>query len=146
MPKKQSERQVSAEVAQLRDRLILTVRFIEKRQEFPSAPHLRAIVDAAAAKGDLRALRLIVKEVDAMALSLDPAERERLELLLESQLGVNRDVERARLRAKVTDALQRGTISSEKERRRLEEYADMLEITNGDPAEIAAVRRLVRMA
>jgi hypothetical protein len=39
--------------------------------------------------------------------------------------------------------LARGTIASEKERRRLEEYADMLEATDGDPGEIAAVRRLL---
>jgi hypothetical protein len=127
----------------LRDRLVLTVQFIENAQDFPSGSELRAIVENVTSKGDLRSLRLLAREIDSMTTSLAPHEREGLEAHLASRLGVDSQAERADLRRRMEAVLARGTIASEKERRRLEEYADMLEATDGDPGEIAAVRRLL---
>jgi hypothetical protein len=45
----------------LRDRLVLTVQFIENAQDFPSGSELRAIVENVTSKGDLRSLRLLAR-------------------------------------------------------------------------------------
>jgi hypothetical protein len=143
MPKKLSLEDEST-LQTLKERLLLTIRFIEDVQDFPSGAELRNIVESAAAKRDLRSLRLMSREVDAMTLSLAPHEGDGLEALLRQRLGVDRDAERAEWARHVAAAIKRGTVASEKERRRLEDYAEMLEATGGDPAEIDAVRRLLR--
>jgi hypothetical protein len=89
-------------------------------------------------------MRVLAREIDKMTIALAPHEREGLEALLQQRLGVDKDAERAELRRQVTTALERGAVASEKERRRLEEYVEMLEATGGDPAEIAAVTELLR--
>ena len=104
---------------------------------------MRAIVEDAATRQDLRTLRLIGREVDAMTIALAPHERDGLEAILRDRFGVDADAERAELKRRVAAVIARGTVASEKERRRLEDYAEMLEATGGDPAEIEAVRRLV---
>ena len=128
----------------LRDRLLLTIQFIESVEDFPSGSQLRALVEGAAAKGDLRTLRLLAREVDQMTIALQSDQRDGLEAILRQKLGVDKDRERAELRREVARVIERGTVASEKERRRLEDYAELLEATGGDEAEIAAVRRLVR--
>ena len=143
MPKKLSPEHESA-LQTLKERLLLTVRFIEDVQDFPSGADLRNIVESAAAKRDLRSLRLMSRDVDAMTLSLAPHERDGLEALLRQRLGVDKEAERAEWARDVAAAIKRGTVASEKERRRLEDYVEMLEATGGDPAEIDAVRRLLR--
>ena len=79
-----------------------------------------------------------------MTIALAPQERDGLVALLLSRLGVNKEAERADLRRQVAKVLTRGSVASEKERRRLEEYAEMLEVTGGDPAEVESVRQLIR--
>jgi hypothetical protein len=133
-----------AAIAALRDRLMLTLQFMERAQDFPSGPKMREIVVRAAEQGDYRNLRLMAKEVDAMTIALAPHERDGLEALLSSRLGIDKDAERDEMRRKVAVALQRGTVASEKERRRLEEYVEMLEASGDAPAEAAAVKRLLR--
>ena len=128
----------------LSERMLLTIRFIEDAQEFPSGAPMRSIIESATAKRDLRTLRLISKEIDGMALGLAPHEREGLEAVLKQRLGVDKDAERVELSRQVSVAIKRGTVASEKERRRLEDYVETLEATSGDPAEIEAVRRLLR--
>jgi hypothetical protein len=101
------------------------------------------IVEGAARKGDLRTLRLMGKEIDAMTVALQPHQRDGLEALLLARLGVDKDLEREELRQQVAAVVARGIIASERERRRLESYAEMLEATGGDPGEVRAVRRLI---
>ena len=141
MAKERSER---PGLESLRDRLLLTLQFIEGVQEFPSGPQLRRIVEDAAQRGDARALRLLVREVSGFTTALAPHQRDGLEALLQSRLGVDTDGERAELRRQAAIALHRGRVQSEKERRRLEDYAEMLEATGGDPSEIAGIRRLLQ--
>jgi hypothetical protein len=81
-----------------------------------------------------------------MTIGLAPQQRDGLDALLRQRLGVDKDQERSELRERIAQVLRRGTIASEKERRRLEEYADSLEATGGNPAEVAAVRDLLRRA
>jgi hypothetical protein len=133
-----------AALAALRDRLVLTLSFFENAQDFPTGKQLRDLVESTAARGSLRDMRLLAREIDGMTIALAPHERDGLEALLQQRLGVDAEAERAELRRKMAVVLQRGTIASEKERRRMEEYADLLEATSGDPAEIAAVRRLLQ--
>lgn len=133
-----------AAVNLLRQRLVLTIQYIEDVQDFPSGKDMQGLVVSAAGRGDLRTLRLVAKEIDAMTVTLAPHEREELEELLLSRLGVDKHLERAEMRRKVAEVLQRGTIATEKERRRLEDYVEMLEATRGDPTEIEAVQQLLR--
>jgi hypothetical protein len=133
-----------ATLSALRERLLLTLAFFENAQEFPSGRRFRDLVESAAAAESLRDMRVLAREIDKMTIALAPHEREGLEALLQQRLGVDKDAERAELRRQVTTALERGAVASEKERRRLEEYVEMLEATGGDPAEIAAVTELLR--
>ena len=128
----------------LRDRLLLTIRFIENAQDFPSGQQLREIVEVSAAKGDLRTLRLIAREIDDMMIALAPHERDGLEALLLSRFGIDKDSEREELGRWAASILERGTIRSEKERRRLEDYVEQLTATGGDPAQIQAVTSLLQ--
>lgn len=143
MAKKKLDQEDTVLVAGLRSRMLLILHFIEDRHDFPIGPQMREVVETAARRGDLRTLRLAAKEIDDMTIALTSHERDGLEALLFSELGVDMDFERAQLRQAVARVLHRGRISSEKERRRLEDYAEMLEATGGDSAEIAAVRQLV---
>jgi hypothetical protein len=143
MTKKKLTPEEEAAVQALRDRLVMTIRFFEDAQDFPSGAQMRTIVEDAAARRDLRALRLIGREIDAMTIALAPHERDGLEAILRERFGVDKDVERAELKQQIAAVIARGTVASEKERRRLEDYAEMLEATGGDRAEIEAVRRLV---
>jgi hypothetical protein len=135
-----------AGIALLRERLILTIRFIENAEDFPSGPGIRQIVQTAAQKRDLSTLRLMAKDVDAMALALPTQEREGLEALLREKLGVDKEEERVEMHRRMADVLKRGTIASEKERRRLEDYAELLEATDGSRELIQAVRQLLENA
>jgi hypothetical protein len=128
----------------LKDRVLLTIEFIESVQDFPSAAALRSVIETSAAKHDLRSLKLISRDIDAMTIALAPHERDGLEAILKQRLGVDKDAERAELARQVAVAIARGAVASEKERQRLEAYAEMLEATGGDPDELKAVRKLIR--
>jgi len=128
----------------LRDRTLLVIEFIERIQDFPTGAALRGVVQSATAKHDLRSMKLIARDIDAMTVALAPHERDGLEAILMERLGVDKEAERAGLARQVAAAISRGSVASEKERRRLEEYAEMLNATGGDPAELDAVRRLIR--
>jgi hypothetical protein len=127
----------------LRIQSMLTLQFIEAAHEFPSGERFRKAVEDDVENGDLRMLRLLSREIDAITLALPPNEREGLEAILRNRLGVDKDAQRAELRHRIAGIIVRGTIASEKERRHLEDYLEMLEATGGDPSEIAAVRRLI---
>lgn len=127
----------------LRNRILLTLEFVENAQGFRYGQGVREATESAFQKRSLRAMRVIAREIDAMTLGLAPDQRDGLEALLRQRLGVDKDAERLELKEGIAEVLRRGTIASEKERRRLEDYADRLEATGGDPAEAAAVRRLL---
>ena len=142
--KKRLNAEDQATLQALRDRLLCTIQFMENAQEFPTGAQLRVLIEGAAEKGDLRSLRVMTREVDQMTVALQPDQRDGLEALLQQKLGIDKEQERGALRIELAKVLRRGTVASEKERRRLEDYAEMLEATGGDQAEIDAVRRLVR--
>jgi hypothetical protein len=143
MAKRRLTPEEETRVEAIRARVQATVGFIETVQDFPAAGTIREVAENAGRRGDLRSLRLLEREVDAMAIALSPDEREKLDALLLDRLGVDKDAERRKNRQNVAAILARGTIGSERERRRLEEYADLLEATGGDTSEILAVRRLL---
>jgi hypothetical protein len=124
-------------------RLTLTIKYIESVEEFPSGKGILSVIDRATKKNDLRTLRLLTKEIDSMSLALSPARRRELEQLLHTELGVSLEEEKADLHGAVAKVLARGTIAGEKERRRLQEYVEMLEATGGDLDVATAVRRLL---
>ena len=88
----------------------------------------------------------MARETDQMTIALTPDQRDGLEALLRTRLGIDKDAERERLRERVAETIKRGSVASEKERRRLEDYAEMLEATGGDPKEIEMVRHLISTA
>lgn len=143
MTKKQLRSEDEIATSALRDRLLLTIRFFEDAEEFPSGEQMRDLVESAAAKGDLRTLRLMSREIDAMSIALAPHKRDGLEAILRQRFGIDKEKERAALGEQIAKIIARGTIASKKERRRLEDCAEMLEATGGDRAEIDAVRRLL---
>lgn len=143
MTKKKLSPEEEAAIRALRDRLVMTIRYFENAQEFPSGAQMRAIVEDAAARQDRRTLRLLGREVENMTIALAPHQRDGLETMLHDRLGINQEAERAELKRQIAAVIARGTVRSEKERRRLEDYAETLEVTGGDPAEIEAVRRLL---
>lgn len=136
-----SEKQ--AELDRLRDRIVITLEFVASREDFPNVGDFKSLAEGAHARGDLRALQIIARDLDKATIGLMSHDRDGLEAILQQRLGIDKNAERAELQQQVAIALKRGTIAGEKERRRLEDYAEMLEATGGDPAEIAAVRRLV---
>ena len=141
---KKLSRDDQAVLKSLVERMLTTIQFIQNVQSFPSGTELRSIIEQAASADDLRTIRLINREIDAMTLALALNEREGLEALLLQRVGVDKDAERGEWRRSVVTAIKRGTVASEKERRHLEDYAEMLEATGGDPAEIAAVNHLLQ--
>lgn len=130
----------------LRDRILLTLRFVENAQGFKYGQGVREATNAAFVKQSLRSMKLIAREIDAMTIGLTSDERDGLDALLSDRLGVDKADERVRQSQQVAAVLRRGSIASEKERRRLEDYADMLEATGGDLAEAERVRTLLREA
>jgi hypothetical protein len=141
---KKLDERAQADLSSLRDRVLLSLQFMDEAEDLgPLADQIRRTVESTCAKQDLRAMRLIARDVDALTNALPPYQRDGLEALLNRRLGVDKDAERLEASRHVAALLQRGTIQSEKERRRLEEYVEMLETTGGDPAEVDAVRRLL---
>jgi hypothetical protein len=128
----------------LGQRMLLSIEFAENAQDFPGAKDLRAIVAAAIANHDLRTARLLNREVNDLMIGLAAHERDGLEALLRQRLGIDVEQERSNSRHQISQILKRGSIASEKERRRLEDYVESLEAAGADEAEIAAIRLLLR--
>jgi hypothetical protein len=144
MAKRKLKPEEEAELKTLADRLLLTISFIENVQDFPSAPAERELIETARQRGDLRSLRLMLPDTQEMVSTLEPHEREGLEAMLQERLGVDSDTEREIARRQVSQAIKRGTIASEKERRRLERYLEALQASRGDAHEISALKRLLK--
>lgn len=129
-----------AALLELRKRADLTIDFFERAQGLDTAARWRGIVESAFVGQSLRKMRLIVRELDAMTIGLAPHERDGLEALLQQRLGVIKEEERKEVAKQVAAILTRGTIQSERERRRLEDYAEMVEAIGDNPGEVARVR------
>ena len=128
----------------LRDRIVLTLEFINETEDSGIiGQKLRTKTDLAFEKGNLRGMRLMAREIDSFTVAMAAHQRDGLEAILKARLGVDKDYERSKLRLKVAAVIKRGSISSEKERRRLEDYLEMLEATGGDATEAEAVRMLL---
>ena len=104
---------------------------------------MREIVEGAMRESRVRTLRLIARDVEEMVLTLAPHEREGLEAILKAKLGYDSDLAWNQSREAVLNAVKRGRVDSEKERRRLERYAEVLEAKGGDTTELAALRSLL---
>lgn len=136
--------QKRTDVESLRSRMLAIVAFIEEVQEFAAGRDLRQLIEAEAAKGHLRELRLLSREVDAMANTLEPAEQDALHAMLQRQLGIDRAPERA-ARARWADTIvARGSVRSARERMRLEHYLEELTATGGDPRRLQAIASVLR--
>lgn len=128
----------------LTERLLTIVQFIEDTRESVFIPQVRKIVESLAAKGELRRMRIVARDIDAMTLALAPHEREGLEAILQHRLGIDKEAERTELSRLAAVAIKRGQVASEKERRRLERYVEMLQAIGGNRAELEAVENLLR--
>ena len=125
-------------------RLLLTIQFIEDRYgPIGMSSAYRAMIQQAMDHGDRRQLKLLSADTAEMATGLTRDEREGLEAVLKHELGVDAEAERAELSRQVAKSIARGHIASEKERLRLMRYLEALELTDGDPSEVAAVRALL---
>jgi hypothetical protein len=145
MTKKKLNPEAEKEVSALRERLVLTLRFIQEAgDDFPNCDQWLELVDNAATNGELRTLRLLVREVNELVATLTRDQMNDLRALLQARLGVDMDAERRDLQLQIARALKRGTIASEKERRRLEEYVEMLEVNGGNQAQIEKIEQLLR--
>lgn len=142
MAKKRSL-EAEGEVRSLQRRLTLTLQFMENAQDFPSGRHIRAIVDSAAKRNDLKTLGLVARDLDAMTSALSADQRDGLNALLSSRLGIDAEAERAAAIQGAVEAVRRGTIRSEKERQHLEQWAELLKSTGDDPATLSSLRRLL---
>lgn len=133
----------AAEVPRLHHRIITTLRFIEEAGPFRYGDRFREVTERAVARNDLRGLRQVVREVEALTIALPKDKRAALSAALTEVVGDEREAERVRQLELVEMALARGTVASEKERKRLELYLDELEADNEDPNKIAALRALL---
>jgi hypothetical protein len=144
MAKKEPTRDEMRQAHSMGRRLLLTMQFIEDRYgPIGMSSEYRAMIQQAMDQGNRRDLRLLSTDFTEMATGLTRDEREGLEAVLRRDLGVDVDAERAELSRQVARSVARGRIASEKERLRLVHYVETLERTDGDPAELAAVRALL---
>lgn len=135
----------AAQLLELRDRILLTVEFLDNHEGLGEFG--QALCEAARtnfAKGDLRSMRLIARQVDAFTIGLPAPQLEGLDAILRERLCIDKDTERRQTRAFMASILERGTIASEKQRRKVEDYLEGLQANNGDPAEIEAIKRLLQ--
>lgn len=144
MTKKQLSLEDQHALGALTKRLLTIVQFIEDTQESVFAPQLRKVVESLAARGELRRMRIIARDIDAMTVALAPHQREGLEAILQHRLGIDKEAERAEMSRLAAVAIKRGRVAGEKERRRLERYVEMLEAIGGDRTELEAVEDLLR--
>jgi hypothetical protein len=136
--------QKRTDVEALRSRMLAIVAFIEEVQEFEAGRDLRRLIQAEAANGHLRVLRLLSREVDAMTNTLEPAQREALHAMLQRQLGIDLAPERA-ARARWADTIvARGSVRSARERMRLEHYLEELTATGADPHRVQTIASVLR--
>ena len=130
-------------LAALRGRLLAIVAFIERAQDFPSGPDWRTLIESTYAKHDVRSMRLIEREIAQMLVGLSQHQRDGLDAVLAARFDDAGEWTRSRRSANVASALRRGSVASEKERRNLEDYAELLEATGEDPETAVALRRLL---
>lgn len=129
----------------LRERALAILNFIESADSLGSFDlDFRAIVEQSASSGNVRRLRLLMREIEGLALALPLHKQDGLDALLHQALGVDRDAEREEALAQVRTILKRGVISSEKQRKHLEDFLDGLQPGEEVSPEAIAVAALLR--
>ncbi len=128
---------------ELGERLLLSLTFIERVQDFPSGAQFRGIVQAEMDRGRLRALQLVSRDVEEMILTLTPSERDGLDALLQARIGVETESTWRTEQEAIRGAIAAGRIRDEHERQRIERYVEALEVRGGDAVEITAARNLL---
>ena len=138
----QSERRQQAQA--LGERLMLTIEFIERVQDFPSGSQLREIVRSEMQRGRLAALRMLERDVAEMTLTLAPHERDGLEALLRQRSGYDADAAWLAEQTAAKLSIAAGRVRSEKERQRLERYLEALVVRGEHQDEASAIEALLR--
>jgi hypothetical protein len=130
----------------LRNRIILTLDFMANIEFIDeSLQMIRSITEENYRNKNLRNMRSIAREVDELTVALPSHHRDGLEALLRDRLGVDKEAERAQLRARAEVALRRGGVASEKERQHLERYVEMLQSMNEGAEEIRSIQGLLSL-
>jgi hypothetical protein len=89
-------------------------------------------VEQEARRGNLRGLRVAEGDLLRSIQNLVPERRNQLADILRGEFGYVLEVDQSSIRREIEAAIGRGTVRSEKERKRLEEYSDILGVQAGD--------------
>jgi hypothetical protein len=136
--------QQRAEAVRLGNRLLAILAFIEGVQDFPIGSQFRALVHELVTAANVRGLKIMARDVDAMAITLTPDERMELSAVLAASLNVDLDAEWMSQEVEMMRIVAKGRISSEKERQRLERFEEALEFRAAPASQLAAVRAVLK--
>ncbi|MCL4215060.1 MAG: hypothetical protein KJZ74_14210 [Gemmatimonadales bacterium] len=100
------------------------IEFIERVQEFPSGEDFRHVIRSEMERANLNALRVIARDVDEMAMTLEPHQRDGLEAILQERPGDAGNQSWETQIAAARQAIARNTIRSERERQRFERFIE----------------------
>lgn len=130
------------ELLYLRDRCLSIIRFVRKATGEELMDQLEQIVIETYSKGNMRGMRMVSRDVNAMAKSLQHVDVLELEKMLAQQFGEDLQGDRTTLRT-VRKVLERGIIESVESYRTVHEY--LQDILPEDPyfARIDELHRLL---
>ena len=129
----------------MRKRVFLTLDFMDNINFLEDAsPLLRETTETTFQSGNLRGMRFIVRDIDALVAGMTTDQREGLEALLQSRISVSRTDELAELKKRAANAIMRGHVASEKERQHLEDYAELLRNGSDDTTELSVLEDFLR--
>jgi hypothetical protein len=132
------------ELKALRDRSLVIVRFIQglsSRSEMFS--QIEAAIDTAYKRGDLRGLRLVLKDVLEWVNGLPTSDREQLDEVLRRQFGSGLTEAGQETHRQLLDILSRGTIQSVEEYRLLSSRADEIRENGSNDKELQKINLLL---
>ena len=127
-------------LGELRVRAGLMLDAFERDQPGSRIGQLRQVVDGARS---LSAMRAILRELRAAAITLSPAGRQQLEHDLSSRFGPGQTADKEGEQAIVVTVRRRGAIRSEREYRAVQAYADALSTDPNAEAEFLALGALL---
>lgn len=133
-----------AKLEELRQILLFTIDVFASAQDFPDADKFRDVVESVFRKEDLRAMRLLEREINMMGdLVLDLHQRDGLQAALAQRFGTPLSGDLAVGERLALSALRRGRIVSERERQRLEDYVSVLERSGENLEQLKLLRELL---